>query len=366
MNSMKNILMKITGALIILVSIWLFYIGNGAKFEVLIMIFATIVMAVGGVIYISSSDKTYNDSVSSIRRMRCDRGKSVEDFYHAFKDQDSVLGAPWLGKIKWIKGNSLIFGPTENGDFLYLYKLFNHFYFCQCPSSTWIKGPESELWRIDREEEEIDFTSDEEMICYSLLAQSALPDIFEVLKIFHETDVVEPFPSEDNTGRIYQFDEEFSLTGKVFYLYDYDGNPIYEIEGTYPLKSFQLRDIDTNEEIFKMTKRLLHLNDHYDFYLYGNKYASFEQKINIMFDQFLMETDEGTFEVKSINDKVGVNYIVKLDEKTIGTIADRFNITAYNIVFDNFALHVREEKYLPLITAFAVMVAREQSRDRLN
>ncbi len=362
---MKNILMKILGALIFLASLYIFYISDGSKLEVLYMILATIVMAAGCVIFISSSDKTYNDSVSSVKRIKNDKGKSVEDFYHAFKERKSTLGTPWLGQVKLVPGNCLIFGPTENGDFLYFYKFFNHFYLSQS-SSFWIKGPESELWRFNSEKKKLDFTSDEEMISYSLLAQSALPDIFDALHMFYKTDTMAQFSIENNHGNIYRFDEDFKLTGKVFYLLDLDDNPIFEIEGTYPLKTFYLKDVKTGKEILKMTKRLFHLNDYYDFYLHGKKYASFKQEINIMFDKFIMETVDGTFEIKSINDKVGVNYIVKLNEKTIATIADRFNLTAHNIVFDNFAIHVRNEKYLPLITAFAVMVAREQSRDKLN
>ncbi len=363
---MKKILFKVVGVLTIIFAIWIMFVGFETSYETLCIVIGTLLLTFGCVSFMFSSDKAYNDSVSSVKKMTNVRGIKVVDFYNAFKDCKSILGAPWLGKIKLVKGNALIFGPTQNGDYLYLHKMFGSFFLAHNPIPSWIVGPKEELWRLDATANDFNIFSDEDLVCYSMLAQSAIDDVFASLQKFSETGVAMPFPNDQRLGKVYRFDESFKLTGQKFYLTDYDGNPLYEIESNFPLKNFYMRDVKTNTEVFKITKRLLHLLDHYDFYLNGNEYGSFEQKMDIMYDKFVMETPDGTFEMKNVNDKIGTNYIIKLNETVIATIAERFNLTAHNIVFDNFVLHVRDDRHLPLVTAMAVMAARELQRDRQN
>ncbi len=360
---MKNIIMKIVGILIFLFSFYVMYL---LSFTNLAVILGVVIMAVGLTMYIMSSPSTYNDSVSSVREIENKRGLTVEDFYRAFKENDSIMGKPWLGKVKTIRNKCLIFGPSEGGDFLYFRKQFGRFYISSSYSTYWINGPEEELWRLEETQNNWDIFSDEELVCYSLISETALYDIYEVLNLFAETGRVTAFPVEMNKGKIYRFTEEFKLMGQRFYLTDFEGEPLYRMEGTAPLKTFTMTDIKTNEEIFKMTKRILHLLDHYEFYLKGEKLGMFEQKFDVFHDTFRLEIPEGTIQMQSLNDHVGTNYIVKLNDKIIATIAEKFNLTAHNIVFDNFILHVRDEKYMPLVAALTVMVARELKRDKLD
>lgn len=58
------------------------------------------------------------------------------------------------------------------------------------------------------------------------------------------------------------------------------------------------------------------------------------------------------------------NFCVTLNGKTLGTILDNLDLKMENIVFDNAVIIAYEEKYLPLLAAMAVMVARELARDR--
>ncbi len=363
---MKKFLLKFLGVVVIILAIWVMFIGFDTSYETLSIVIGTIVLIFGCVAFMFSSDKAYNDSVSSVKKMTNVRGIKVADFYNAFKNCNSILGAPWLGKIKLVKGNSLIFGPTQNGDFLYLHKMWGSFFLAYNPIPSWIVGPKNELWRLNGINNNFDLFTDEDLVCYSMISQSAIDDVFASLQKFCETGEIIPFPNEENLGKVYRFDESFKLTGQKFYLTDFDGNPLYEINSTYPLKNFYMTDLKTNTEVFKITKRLLHLLDHYDFYLNGNEYGSFEQKFDVMYDKFELETQDGIFEMKNVNDKIGANYIIKLNGKVIASIAERFNLTAHNIVFDNFVLHIRDDRHLPLITAMAVMAARELRRDRPN
>ncbi len=124
-----------------------------------------------------------------------------------------------------------------------------------------------------------------------------------------------------------------------------------------------MKSLITGEEVFKMNKKLLRLTDTYEFYFNGNEYGTFKQKIDFMHDTFTLETPEGLLEMQSLSDTIGTNYIVKLNGSVIGTIAEKFNLTLHNLVFDNFILHVRSDRHTPLLAALATMVAREVARD---
>ncbi len=357
---MKSFFAKVISVIIALFSFYVMYLGD---FETFSIVIGTIILIAGVTFYIMSSPKTYNDAVSSTKQLTNDQNKTIEDFYNTFKDKDSVLGKPWLGKIKTIKGKCLIFGPTVNGDFLYMHKMFGKFFIASNPIAGFIDGPKEEMWRLETPEQTFNILSDQDAVCYSLLTQSALDDIFHVLDTFAMTGAVNSFPTGSTEGKVYFFNEDFKVTGQRFYLTDFDGNPLYEIDSTFPMKTFYMKDYKSGETVFKITKRLLHFLDNYDFYLYGNEYGTFKQKIDFTHDTFVMETTDGTLEMKSINDTLGVNNIVKLNGKVIATIAERLNINLHNLVFDNFVLHVREDRHLPLIAGLAVMAARELRRD---
>ena len=74
--------------------------------------------------------------------------------------------------------------------------------------------------------------------------------------------------------------------------------------------------------------------------------------------------DRGKQELTEYAGSIGHNYCVTLNGKTLGTILDNLDLKMENIVFDNAVIIAYEEKYLPLLAAMAVMVARELARDR--
>ena len=47
----------------------------------------------------------------------------------------------------------------------------------------------------------------------------------------------------------------------------------------------------------------------------------------------------------------------------LGAVMEDMQFTLHNIVFDNSVLMVYDRDYLPLMTAMAIMVAREIARD---
>lgn len=130
-----------------------------------------------------------------------------------------------------------------------------------------------------------------------------------------------------------------------------------------PLKTFYIYDA-MHTEIFRMTKELLHALPTYRFYLYGEPYGVLKKQFALVRDQFSMELPEGKLELREYAGSIGHNYSVKLNGTMIGAIVDNMDLTVGNIMFDNAFLIVYDAKYLPQLTALAVMAARELARDK--
>ncbi len=358
---MKSIIIKFISAVLFIFSFWIMYIGNFTDFFIII---GTLVLVTSATLYIMSSPKIYNEAVSSTKQIANPNNMSIEELYEAFKNVDSMMGKAWLGEISTLKGKCLIFGPSEEGEFIYVYKMFNSIYATINFIPSLIKGPQSELWRLESAKKDFNIFSDEDLVCFSFIYQTMLDDVHISIDEFIKNEIVKPLPMLENKGKLYRFNEEFKLTGQKFTFSDFSGNDVYEIEATLPLKTFKIKEAASGKEVFKITKRLFNILTTYDFYLNGEKFGRFKKKLVFTHDKFEMHTIDGLLEMKNINDRLGSNYVVKLNGKPIGTIAERFTLSLHNIVFDNFILHVREEKYTPLIAALGAMAAREISRDR--
>lgn len=144
---------------------------------------------------------------------------------------------------------------------------------------------------------------------------------------------------------------------------DNEGNRVFEIEGTALLHTLSVYD-DQHNEIFKMTKKIVSVLPTYQFYYLGELYGTLEKKFVLVKNKFEMKVKEGKLELTEYAGSIGHNFCVTLNGKTLGTILDNLDLKMENIVFDNAVIIAYEEKYLPLLAAMAVMVARELARDR--
>ena len=113
-----------------------------------------------------------------------------------------------------------------------------------------------------------------------------------------------------------------------------------------------------------MTKQLGHALTTYKFYECGQLYGTLEKQLEFVRDRFTLETAEGTLELRQYSATLGHNYRVTLNGRMLGAIMEDLALNIPNLVFDNAYLIVYEPEKLPLLTAMAVMAAREQARDR--
>ncbi len=358
----KSLALKAVGILIILYSLYYIFLDYESTSQIII---GTLIMVVGAVVYIMSSPESYNSLVSSTKKVANPNNISIEELYDAFKDMDSTLGKPWLGKVKTIRGKCMIFGPGQGGEFLYIHKLLGSFYLAVNDIPTFFNSPENQPYieNVKSRYSDMKLFSNKHAICYSLLYQTMVDDLQPILEAYVQENKILPLPNDKNLGKLYRFDEDFKITGQKFTLYDFDERPMYQIEATIPLLNFYVREELSGKEVFHMQKKILKLMSTYEFFVKGEAYGTFKQKVDVMHDTFEMDTADGKLFMQSINDKLGVNYIVKMNDVVIGSIAERFNLTVHNIFFDNFILHVRDDKYTALLAGLAVMAARELSRD---
>ena len=60
-------------------------------------------------------------------------------------------------------------------------------------------------------------------------------------------------------GKLYAFQENFKWTGQRFSMVDMEGNVLYGIEGTWPLRTLNIYPHDSEQPVFRVKKGILHL-----------------------------------------------------------------------------------------------------------
>lgn len=378
---MRKWIFRLLGSICVLVSALLYIMAFSGDAQTVMTVFATLFVIGGIALFIMASAKSYNNTSDTIKRVDDVGEITIEEVYHALEDLETSLGKPWMGGIFSISQPCIIWGPNQNEELICAYKakLTGSIYVAMYQGMHYIsKGPEDEeRYEKNRKEHDLRIAKYEngndmdyqELFCYKLSQISLLDDLCYEIDLYVKEHRIAPLPNQASRpdaapGQLYRFNEDFKWTGQAFSLCTMDGEPIYEITGTFPLKNFSIREAGDGREVFSMKKRVLHILPYYDFYQEGNKFATLRKKLNMVHTTFTMKTSEGELTLQSVNATIGHNYQVLMNERVVGNICEKLNLTLDNIVFDNFVIYVREEKYRLIITAMAVMVAREMARER--
>lgn len=110
----RYIILRVLAVVLIAVSIVLFIKG--------LIIVPTLVIIVGVALWLAASPKAYNAAVEGVRMLSCPAELTVEKLAGDIAALDSPLGTPYLARIKFVPGKSLVFGPDSEGEYLYIYK----------------------------------------------------------------------------------------------------------------------------------------------------------------------------------------------------------------------------------------------------
>ena len=355
---MRTFLYRLVGAVIVLLGLALLFKFWYSKFFISV---ATVIIIIGVAVFMMSSPETYNASTDMAKMVTMgDTVWTIEDFYKAFKNVPTPLGSGYLGHFYTMKQPALIFGPDNQGNYLYFWLAnsglvgYLGYSFLEGMIKDRITEPEIPM-KEDFGENLADY------ICFQADVLLLQEHLYKSLSSFAKTGKVLPIPMSE-PSEVYTFTEDFKLAGQQFDLCDKDGNFIYHIEGTAPLLKFYVRD-EHEREVFRVEKEILHVLPTYRFYLNGELYGKLEKKLEFIRDHFTMDVAEGRLELREYAGSIGRNFSVLLNGRMLGAIMEDMQFTLHNIIFDNSVLMVYDTDYLPLMTAMAIMVAREIARD---
>ena len=287
----------------------------------------------------------------------------IEALYDAFKDIDTPMGRPWIGKVTNVESDCIIYGPTDKGSFLFGYYLFGTFTFGASPLTSMLQDPESaRAHTIETHWDRDDFGQGQ---LYHFLSRM-LPDFYiSMFENYAKTgraacDFADLF--ENKTPNVYVFDEIFAVAHQKYNLLDMNGNPKYYLHGVFPFWTFRLENVSDGREIVKSKRIIWHiLFPTYDFYLNGEKYGRMRWLFRPLRTYFRMQTRDGEIMVREMTATIGDQFGVYKNGSLIGTVSQKIGLSSLgtivqDMVFDNFVIMVFDENDLPLVTAFSVML----------
>lgn len=349
---------RLASMALIAIAIWMCIAGHWQDAPVFI---ATVVLILGIALWSLGSPADYNEAVDTGAMIPLDAPRTIEEFFEAFRSLRTPLGSAYLGSLAPTGKTALIFGPDTSGQFLYFYLTGDDLLGYVGFSPLGLTVTEA-LTQPEFPPDTPEAATLAGQLCYHSDLFRMKDWLKESLEAFVKTGAPLPFrPLEPS--QIYTFRENFKLTGQHFTLEDSEGNVCYTVDGTAPLVSLRVLD-ENSQEVFKMTKQLGHALATYKFYNRGELYGTLEKQLEFGRDRFTLETAEGTLELRQYQGALGRNYRVTLNGRMLGAIMEDLALNVPNLVFDNAYLIVYDPEKLPLLTAMAVMAAREQARDR--
>ena len=86
------------------------------------VITGTLVVIGGGALWIAASPKSFNETTDGMKMIPCPKEMTVEELYRGIRGMSTTLGAPYIGRVKTVPGDTILFGPNADGWFAYVYK----------------------------------------------------------------------------------------------------------------------------------------------------------------------------------------------------------------------------------------------------
>lgn len=110
----KYFILRILGVLLV--------IGGIALIIKDTVVIGTIVLIAGGALWIAASPKSFNETTDGMKMVTCPKEMTIEELYNGIRGMSTALGAPYIGRVKTIPGDTILFGPDNDGWFAYIYK----------------------------------------------------------------------------------------------------------------------------------------------------------------------------------------------------------------------------------------------------
>ena len=90
--------------------------------EPLLIACGTAAMIGGAFLRMFASPNRYDGGASGVRALDCPKTLGIRELWRSFAATDTVLGRPYVSRVRFTPGDSIVFGPGETGEFLYIRK----------------------------------------------------------------------------------------------------------------------------------------------------------------------------------------------------------------------------------------------------
>lgn len=110
---------------------------------------AGLLLLIEGIVFraMGSGNNPFHSDSSPIRAVPGMK-KTVQELCDALSKTETQLGFPWLGKIQAVKDDTIIYGPSEEGVFVYGYYHFGRFYVTFSKDTSLLEATEADAHRI--------------------------------------------------------------------------------------------------------------------------------------------------------------------------------------------------------------------------
>ena len=108
-----------------------------------------IMLLVEGIVFwaMGSGNNPFNSSISPICAVPGMK-KTVQELCDALSSTETQLGFPWIGKIRTIKEDTIIYGPSDEGVFVYGYYHFGRFYVASSNDLSYLDEEQADAHRM--------------------------------------------------------------------------------------------------------------------------------------------------------------------------------------------------------------------------
>lgn len=86
------------------------------------VVIGTIVLIAGCALWIAASPKSFNEATDGMKMVTCPKEMTIEELYRGIRGMSTALGSPYIGRVRTIPGDIILFGPNAVGWFAYVYK----------------------------------------------------------------------------------------------------------------------------------------------------------------------------------------------------------------------------------------------------
>lgn len=97
------------------------FIIGGIVLAFFLPVIGALVIIAGAALCIMANPRTYNEQSSNVQMISCHKGDSIRRIHGYMKNKWTPLGTPFIAKVSKVKGEALVWGPSNIGEVVVLY-----------------------------------------------------------------------------------------------------------------------------------------------------------------------------------------------------------------------------------------------------